>query len=255
MFYYNNYVRPASLDEAYELAQTKNNVVLGGMLWLKMQNVNKGTAIDLCDLGLDYINQEEDGIHIGAYTSLRKLESDETICNVTNGAMKEALKHIVGVQFRNVATLGGSIWGRFGFSDVLTIFMAIGARVKLHKAGEMSIEEFANMPRDIRDILVEVIIPTADRQTVYMSQRNSQTDFPVLTCAICKMDNEVKVAIGARPHKAVIVDISDKQLSDTDAIAEYVAGNVVFGSNYRGGAAYRRKVCTTIVRRAVSALQ
>ena len=49
------YVRPESLDEAYTLCQKKNNVVLGGMLWLKMQHRNVGTAIDLCDLGLDQI--------------------------------------------------------------------------------------------------------------------------------------------------------------------------------------------------------
>lgn len=37
MFYYNQYVRAQSLDEAYELYQKKPNFVLGGMLWLKMK--------------------------------------------------------------------------------------------------------------------------------------------------------------------------------------------------------------------------
>jgi len=37
MFYYNQYVRAQSLDEAYELYQKKPNFVLGGMLWLKMR--------------------------------------------------------------------------------------------------------------------------------------------------------------------------------------------------------------------------
>ena len=55
MFYYNQYVRAQSLDEAYELYQKKPNFVLGGMLWLKMKNKTLGTAIDLCDLGLDQI--------------------------------------------------------------------------------------------------------------------------------------------------------------------------------------------------------
>ena len=50
MFYYNQYVRAQSLDEAYELYQKKPNFVLGGMLWLKMKNKTLGTAIDLCDL-------------------------------------------------------------------------------------------------------------------------------------------------------------------------------------------------------------
>ena len=42
-----NYVRVQSLEEAYDLCQKKNNVVLGGMLWLKMQRRSIGTAIDL----------------------------------------------------------------------------------------------------------------------------------------------------------------------------------------------------------------
>lgn len=46
----NQYVRAESLEQAYELCQKKRNVVLGGMLWLKMQHRNVETAIDLCDL-------------------------------------------------------------------------------------------------------------------------------------------------------------------------------------------------------------
>lgn len=45
--------------------------------------------------------------------------------------MKESLRHIVGVQFRNLATVGGSLWGRFGFSDVLTLLLALDAQVEL----------------------------------------------------------------------------------------------------------------------------
>ena len=39
--------------------------------------------------------------------------------------MREAVRHIVGVQFRNCATVGGSVYGRFGFSDVLTLLLAL----------------------------------------------------------------------------------------------------------------------------------
>ena len=40
------YVRAESLEEAYDLNQKKGNVVLGGMLWLKLQNRRVNTAID-----------------------------------------------------------------------------------------------------------------------------------------------------------------------------------------------------------------
>ena len=61
--------------------------------------------------------------------------------------MREAVRSIVGVQFRNLATVGGSIWGRFGFSDVLTLFLALDTRVLLYRAGEISLREFAGMKR------------------------------------------------------------------------------------------------------------
>ena len=65
-----------SLEEAYELNQKKGNCILGGMLWTKMQNRMIQTAIDLCDLGLNKIEETEEEFLIGAMVSLRQLETD-----------------------------------------------------------------------------------------------------------------------------------------------------------------------------------
>lgn len=142
-----NYVRVQSLEEAYDLCQKKNNVVLGGMLWLKMQRRSIGTAIDLSDLGLNQIEEDGEFYRLGAMVSLRTMERHHGLNELTQGAMKESLRHIVGVQFRNLATVGGSLWGRFGFSDVLTLLLALDAQVELHHAGRMSLEEFTQLPR------------------------------------------------------------------------------------------------------------
>lgn len=202
MFYYNQYVRAQSLDEAYELYQKKPNFVLGGMLWLKMKNKTLGTAIDLCDLGLDQIDEDENEFRIGAYATLRQIETHEALNAYTHGAIAESVRHIVGVQFRNVATVGGSIWGRFGFSDVMTIFRALGAKVQLHKAGIMDLDEFAALPRTTRDVLVSVIVPKNAKGVVYLSQRNQSTDFPVLTCAVANRSGRYVAVIGASPYMA-----------------------------------------------------
>ena len=111
-----SYVRPQSLKEAYELLiKKKSNVILGGMLWLKMENKTVDTAIDLQDLGLDCIEETDRAWKIGAMVSLRDLELHKGLNLATQGAMRESLAHIVGVQFRNTATIGGSLYGRFGF--------------------------------------------------------------------------------------------------------------------------------------------
>ncbi len=41
------YVKAQSLKEAYELCQKRNNVVLGGMLWLKMQVIFLSSPVPL----------------------------------------------------------------------------------------------------------------------------------------------------------------------------------------------------------------
>ena len=272
MFYYNQYVRAQSLDEAYELYQKKPNFVLGGMLWLKMKNKTLGTAIDLCDLGLDQIDEDENEFRIGAYATLRQIETHEALNAYTHGAIAESVRHIVGVQFRNVATVGGSIWGRFGFSDVMTIFRALGAKVQLHKAGIMDLDEFAALPRTTRDVLVSVIVPKNAKGVVYLSQRNQSTDFPVLTCAVANRSGRYVAVIGASPYMAEpvwdkdgildgIVDAkthgnvalteNSKNNAKIDKFAEYVAEHIRFGSNIRAGAEYREIICRVLTRRAV----
>lgn len=273
MFYYNQYVRAQSLDEAYELYQKKPNFVLGGMLWLKMKNKTLGTAIDLCDLGLDQIDEDENEFRIGAYATLRQIETHEALNAYTHGAIAESVRHIVGVQFRNVATVGGSIWGRFGFSDVMTIFRALGAKVQLHKAGIMDLDEFAALPRTTRDVLVSVIVPKNAKGIVYLSQRNQSTDFPVLTCAVANRSGRYVAVIGASPYMAepvwdedgILDGIIDAKTDGNKALTEnyennekiekfagYVADHIRFGSNIRAGAEYREMICKVLTRRAVT---
>ena len=67
-----NYVQAESLEEAYTLNQRKNTRILGGMIWMKMEDTAVGTAVDLCRLGLDTIEETEDQFIIGAMTTLRQ---------------------------------------------------------------------------------------------------------------------------------------------------------------------------------------
>ena len=109
------YVKAQSLEEAWKLNQGKKNRILGGMLWMRLGNGTISTAIDLCDLGLDTIEETDEEFSIGARVTLRELEQHVGLNTYTHDAVKNAVKDIVGVQFRNMATIGGSIWGRFGF--------------------------------------------------------------------------------------------------------------------------------------------
>lgn len=157
MVRFKNYVKAGSLSEAYELNQKKSSIVGGGMMWLKLQNRVKMTLIDLSGLGLDTIEETDEEFRIGCMCTLRMLETHEGLNTYFQGVFKECTRAIVGVQFRNGATVGGSVFGRFGFSDIMTCLMALDTYVELYQGGVVSLKEFNHMKYD-RDILVRIII-------------------------------------------------------------------------------------------------
>ncbi|MDD6481046.1 MAG: FAD binding domain-containing protein [Lachnospiraceae bacterium] len=255
-----NYIRPQSLEEAYMLNQKKSNRIIGGMLWLKMTNGLVSTAIDLCDLGLDTLEETDDSFSIGAMVSLRQLELHEGLNAYTQGAVAKALQDIVGVQFRNMATIGGSIFGRFGFSDVLTVFLAMDTYVELYKGGIVPLREFASINRD-RDVLVRIIVKKHPGTFTYLSMRNTRTDFPVLTCATSCFDGAYHTVIGARPERAVLLEDIQGILSGginqqtASSFADFAAENIKVGSNVRGSAAYRTHLIRVLTNRALLELE
>lgn len=260
-----NYIKVNSVEEAYELNQKRTASVLGGMVWMKMSDKTIGTAIDLSGLGLNVITETEDEFVIGCMTSLHDLETNEGLLSYTKGAIRESLRHIVGVQFRNCATVGGSIFGRYGFSDVLSMFLCMDTWVELHKGGRIPLTQFAQMKKD-NDILVNIIVKKKPLLCTYLSQRNSSTDFPVLTCAASVLDGEVCTVIGARPGRAVRMGDSEGLLNGfaemnpqtrTEAIAAYarfISEQVQTGSNMRASGEYRSLLAEVLTRRAWEAI-
>ena len=300
------YVRAESLEEAYDLNQKKGNVILGGMLWLRLGSRRVNTAIDLSALSLDKIEEipkdapeamadngaqgmpeamadngasgmpeamadnstpgTPDGIReaaemcggyrIGAMATLRQLEKHEGLNRLTDGAIKDCVRDIVGVQFRNLATVGGSLFGRFGFSDVLTFLMAAGAKAELYHGGIVTVEEFARMPFDT-DILTHVIFPGKKQRIGWQSFRNSRTDFSVLNCCVSLEEKETRCCVGARPMKAVCLRDEQGILKDgitpesARAFGRYVKENVKTESNLRGSGEYRSMLVETLTRRAL----
>ena len=242
------YVRARSLEEAWQLNQGKRNRVLGGMLWLRLGKGSVNTAIDLCDLGLNTIEETEEAFSIGAMATLRQIETHPGLNTYFGGAVRDAVKDIVGVQFRNMATVGGSIWGRFGFSDVLTVFLAMDSYVELYKGGIIPLEQFAKMKKD-RDILVRLIVKKTPCKVVYTAMRNQRTDFPVIACAVACMNGQYRAAVGARPGRAILI-----QNEKVEGLAAFVADRVPTEGNIRGSAAYRTHLIKVLVERSVNKL-
>ncbi len=252
-------MRPQSLEEAWELNQKRHNRIVGGMMWLKMSRRSLGCAIDLCDLGLDTIEETPDEFRLGAMVTLRQIEKHPGLAAYSCGAAETALKDIVGVQFRNGATLGGSLWRRMGFSDVLTLFIAMDSYVELHKGGIVPLEEFAGMRPD-NDILVRLIVKKTPASFAYQAVRKQRTDLPSLNCMAAKVGEEYRVAIGSRPARATVLRDERGILAggvtaqSSEAFAGYAADTIAVAGNMWGSAEYRRALLAVLVRRTLTAL-
>ena len=248
MAQYKNYVIAQTLDEAYALNAKKSTVIVAGNMWLRMCGMRRQTALDLSALGLDYIKEDEQGFTIGAMTTLRTMETHAALNTAFGGVFARAFEPIVGTQFRNGATVGGSVFSRFGFSDVSTLLLAMDAKVVTHARGEVPLDEFQKEKWD-RDILTAIRIEKG-RSAAIESVRLSKTDIPVLVCAASADERGVRVALGSRPARAVIV-AEDARPEELDYMR--MAADVPMGSNARASEAYRRKVAPVLMERAVQA--
>ncbi len=251
-----SYLVAETLEQACkELLKSKTNAILGGCMWLRQGHKTIGTAIDLSALGLDQITLSGDTVDIGCMATLRDLERSPFM---TGGLqiLPRSVASIVGTQFRNTATVGGSVYSRFGFSDLMTALLALDSHVHLFKGGVIPMSEFIRQPKK-RDIVVKVTIKLHETcRASYQSLRLSASDFPVLSLAVAKTGAAWTISVGARPGPAMLALKAAKGLTDcpSELEIERAAGilseELEFGNNMRGSAEYRRHVSKVLFRRA-----
>ena len=139
----NEFIKAKSLEEAYRLVKASpKNKIVGGGLWLKKGNAACDALIDLSLLGLDKIEDEGEWVKVGAMVSQRELEKSPLIKEIAGGVISKATSEIMGPAFRNLATVGGSIYGKYGFSDLITALLLVKTRLVFYPENELTLEEY-----------------------------------------------------------------------------------------------------------------
>ena len=248
-------IQPDTIDEAYEiLMEKRNNAILGGCAFLRLGSSKIGTGIELSKLNLDYINEYDDEIEIGAMATFRDLETSTVLQNYFNGVIPKAVSHIIGVQFRNVVTVGASVYAKYGFSDLLTALLTLDTEVELYKGGRMTLLQFLEQDYE-KDLLLKIWIKKDLRRVAYGNLRNSASDFPIINVAISNLDNQWQIVAGARPGRATVATRASAKLSqgnyNVKDIASIATEELVFGTNARGTAEYRKAVCQVLIERGI----
>lgn len=218
-----NYYRATSLEDAYnKLNENPKNAIVAGGLWMKKTGLQYDTLIDLADLKLDRIYEEGDKIHVGAMVSLRDFETNPLINKLFPSAAF-ACREVMGPAFRNSATIGGSVYGRYPFSDVIAGLLPLDVKVRLYPKQEMSLEELLSIKGKIPGILEEIIVKKEETKGYFKKVKATALDFPMVNISIVKRNNKNYIAVGSRP---MVASLAKKAMEAADKGNLEEAGNL-----------------------------
>jgi len=258
LFTFSKYLLASSLEEAYDmLVKNKNNAILGGTAYIKMGNRRLSTAIDLSALDLSFIKEEGENIEIGAMTTFRDIETSDILKKKFSGIVACSVEDIVGVQLRNVVTAGATVFSKYGFSDFIPALLALDTSVVLFNAGEMPLDKF--LESDIKqDILVKILIKNKPAKGSFQTIRKSNSDYAVLNVVAANLVDGIRIAVGARPGKAVLAAKAMEKINtdgltedNIEDICQVASEELTFGDNMRASGKYRKAVCKVMLKRAL----
>lgn len=165
------YILPGNIDEALNIFAAKKGKfqILGGgsdlLIRIKDEKESVDYLLDIASLNLDYIQEQDQGIAIGAMTSLSKI-MDSTTINEKYEILSETAKEVGGFQTRNIGTIGGNICTGLPSADMAIPLLVREAKLKINGLeGEsiIPIDEFFLEPRKtklpenalLKEILIE----------------------------------------------------------------------------------------------------
>lgn len=249
-----NYYRATSLEDAYKkLNENPKNAIVAGGLWMKKTGLSYDTLIDLSDLGLDKIVEDKNEIHVGAMVSLRDFENSPVIKKLFSGATAFAVREVMGPAFRNSATIGGSVFGRYPFSDVIAGLLPLDVKVKLYPSKEYSLEEFLNLRGKIDGVLEEIIIKKEEGKGFFKKVKATALDFPMVNISIVKRGGKNYIAVGSRPMVAALAvkAMAEADKGNFEEAASLAAEELQYLDSSNISKEYRQDLVRVYVRRGL----
>jgi carbon-monoxide dehydrogenase medium subunit len=271
--------QPTSLNEALAMLnehQEDGRPMAGGTALIVLMKQSLVAADHLISLDrvpdLTGIRLESDGLHIGALTHHREVETSALVKQHAP-LLAEAYRRVATVRIRNVATVGGGLAHADPAQDPPPALMVLGASVKLQsKNGTRSVavtDLFTDYYETViqpNELLTEVIVPVqpANAKTVYLKflPRTADDYATVAVAAMGQVEGgsvrNLKVALGAAgptPVHATNVEaaLQGKTVSDQAirSAADAVASQVDPLDDFRGSSGYKRDMAVVFTRRAL----
>ncbi len=263
------YVRADSADQAVALLADHGDdatVLAGGQSLiplLKMRLADPGVLVDLGRADdLRYVTASDGVVAIGAMTSHRTLETDQTVADHA-----PLLAHAAGLvgdrQVRSMGTIGGSVSHGDPAADYPAVLTALGGEVVLRGPdGTRTVPAsdfftgFLETAREEGELVTEVRVPTHDAFGYAKFRRRAQ-DWAIVGAAAARVNGGVGVALmnmGSTPIRASAVESAvGEGAGSADAASVAAEGTSPTGDSH-ATPEYRLHLATVMVRRALDQL-
>ena len=268
-----DYHRPASLAEAFELLAEYGDaakVIAGGtdvVPQLKYEKIAPNHLVTLMKIsGLSDINEDSDGLNIGACARLR--DAKQACARVPGyAALHDALRSIGKVQVMNMGTLGGNLCTASPAADSVPPLLVLNGRVTLASpAGSrtLEIEDFITGPyaasMAANEIMTEIHIPPGQnlQGSAFLKIARVAADISKLSCAVALQRNadrcvSCRIALGAVAPVPLRIKGAEELLGGKKmdaALLDEAAASVSAGirpiSDVRSTETYRRQVAAVL---------
>lgn len=275
------YLEPTNVEEAISILGEYNGkakIIAGGtdlLIQMRSKTIRPEYLVDIGRIPkLDYIKEENEGLRIGALTTIRALEKSVELhqrCPV----ISQAAGQLGSVAIRNMGTLGGNLCNAAPSAETAPALIGLSARAKIiGPDGErvVPLEDFFVGPGETvlkkGELLVEIQVPPMppDTKAIYLKHAiRGSIDLAIVGVAaivtlepssnVCK---DIKLVLGAvaptpmRARKAEAI-IKGKKIDDAliDKCAQVVSDESHPITDVRASYWYRKEMVKVFTRRAI----
>ncbi|MFH1037732.1 MAG: FAD binding domain-containing protein [PVC group bacterium] len=262
---------PETLAEAVRILsdETRGAVpIAGGISFIFAPMTSVRELVCLSRLPLNYIHKKNGSLRIGAATPIADLVSSAAVKKYAGGALWDAARRIGSTLNRNLITVGGNLVQPFIWSDLSTIFLALGARIVIQekKIRELPAEQFfARMPRQLLkpgELVTEIILPALARNVrcAYDKFTLTENDFALLKVAILlsrtdRRCREITIVVGGATLLPQRIRFAEEVLKGkigsqilVNEASEIAAEEIKISKDIRCSEGYKRDLCRAQVR-------
>lgn len=271
------YHRPGTIREAVDIMAatgSKARVLAGGTDLLVKKPMEAVSLVDISHLGLDGIEQNDQGVNIGAGTTINGVRRSPILASGPYRVLSEAAGNHSTATIRNMATIGGNLCNASPCADLALPLLVLDAILLAEGPEGLKAVPVGGFFRDVNqtgldqaDILVEIRIPCRldSAGTSFLKLRRQQTAIDMALVNVATwlvmeggVIREARIALGSVAPVPMRARQAESLLQgrafEPDIIreaAQVAAAESKPIDDIRATASYRRKMTAVMVRRSL----